>query len=166
MMEGKIVSINISRKKGVVKKPVKTALLRWDYGIAGDAHSGKKGSPSGVRQVSLLASETIERWLKKKCASGKIKGGGIKIKPGDFAENVTTKGIDFKGVRPGDTFEIGSASLEVTQIGKPCHSGCAIRKIIGDCVMPREGVFARVTKGGRISVGDRIAVGQVRDKRE
>ena len=134
-MEGKIVSINISRKKGVVKEPIKSAVLKEDYGIEGDAHSGKEGSPGGIRQVSLLGSETINRWLKDK---------NIKIKPGDFAENLTTTGIEWKAVPVGGRIKIGAgAELQITQIGKPCHSGCAIKKLVGDCIMPREGVFSK-----------------------
>ena len=90
-MEGKIVSINVSAKKGEVKTPVKSAVLKEDFGIAGDAHSGKKGSPGGIRQVSLLGIEIIADWLKDRCASGKAPGKIVKIKPGDFAENFTTE---------------------------------------------------------------------------
>ena len=112
-------------------------------GIQGDAHAG-----AGHRQVSLLAEESIE----------KIRARGVAVRPGAFAENVTTAGVDLGCLRVGDRLRIGDCELEVTQIGKECHDRCEIFRRAGDCVMPREGVFARVLVGGTIRVGDPIRV--------
>ncbi len=130
-----ILSINVSERTGEQKKPVKRVLLRAGHGILGDAHAG-----DWHRQVSLLADEDIET----------LRGRGIEIGFGDFAENITTRGIDLGSLPIGSRLYIGSALLEVTQVGKECHTGCAIRRITGDCVMPRKGVFARVIVGGEI----------------
>jgi MOSC domain-containing protein YiiM len=130
-----ILSINISRRKGVQKKPVERAVLREGHGIVGDAHAG-----DWHRQVSLLADEDI----------GTLRGRGIEISHGDFAENITTRGIDVASLPVGARLSIGPAVLEITQIGKECHTGCAISRTTGDCVMPRKGVFARVLSGGEI----------------
>jgi MOSC domain-containing protein YiiM len=130
-----ILSINVSERTGEQKKPVARALLREGHGIVGDAHAG-----DWHRQVSLLADEDIET----------LRGKGIEIGFGDFAENITTRGIDLGSLPIGSRLRIGPALLEVTQIGKECHAGCAIRRITGDCVMPRKGVFARVITGGEI----------------
>jgi len=110
----------------------------------GDAHAG-----DWHRQVSLLAAESVD----------KMRGRGIELHPGDFAENLTIEGIDLKGLKIGQRLKIGSeAILEITQIGKECHNGCAIKRLVGDCVMPREGVFAKVIKGGEIKIEDKIEV--------
>jgi len=130
-----ILSINVSERTGEQKTPVARALLREGHGIVGDAHAG-----DWHRQVSLLAEEDIDT----------LRGKGIEIGFGDFAENITTRGIDLGSLPVGSRLRIGPALLEVTQIGKECHAGCAIRRIAGDCVMPRKGVFARVIVGGEI----------------
>lgn len=130
-----VLSLNISEKKGEQKKPVDSIVLRPDHGIEGDAHAG-----NWHRQVSLLAEEDIDT----------IKGKGIDIDFGDFAENITTEGIDLGSLPIGTKLHMGDAELEVTQIGKECHHGCAIFQTVGDCVMPRKGIFAKVLKGGAI----------------
>jgi MOSC domain-containing protein YiiM len=145
-MIGKIVSINISEKKGVRKKPVKEVLLKTDYGIVGDAHA----SSAWHRQVSLLALESIKKMQKM----------GLNVKPGDFAENITTEGIDLLSLPVGVRFTLGDGiEVEVSQIGKECHTRCAIYYQAGDCVMPKEGIFVRVLKGGKIREGDVITAG-------
>ena len=131
-----ILSINVSEKKGAQKKPIPEAVLLQSHGIEGDAHAGP-----WHRQVSLLANEDIET----------MRGRGIEIGNGDFAENITTEGIDLASLPIGTRLHLGEVVLEVTQIGKECHHGCAIRRAVGDCVMPRQGIFTRVIRGGRIS---------------
>ena len=144
-MNGKIVSLNISEKKGVRKKPVKEVKLKTEYGIEGDAHA----SSEWHRQVSLLATESIEKMREK----------GLDVKPGDFAENITMEGIDLLGLPVGTQLTIGEdIKVEVTQIGKECHTRCAIYYQAGDCVMPKEGIFVRVLRGGIVREGDLIAV--------
>jgi MOSC domain-containing protein YiiM len=144
-MPGKIVSINISDSKGVRKKPVSEALLRTEYGIEGDAHA----SSEWHRQVSLLALESIK----------KMQELGLDVKPGDFAENITTEGIDLISLPVGTHVTIGDGiEAEVSQIGKECHTRCAIYYQAGDCVMPKEGIFVRILKGGKVKVGDAIRV--------
>ncbi len=156
LMEGKVISLNSSKKKGVTKKNIGTGFLRKNLGLLGDAHSGTN------REVSLLGWERVQNWLSAKSIERRIK-------PGDFAENITTEGIDWNKTKIGDRVSIISQSaicpasagqsaivLEITQIGKECHLGCAIRKLVGDCLMPKEGVFAKVVKGGKIKVGDKI----------
>jgi MOSC domain-containing protein YiiM len=133
--EFSILSINISARTGTRKTPVGRAVLRAGHGIVGDAHAG-----DWHRQVSLLAEEDIEG----------MRGRGIEIGFGDFAENITTRGIDLGSLPVGTKLGIGPALLVVTQIGKECHGGCAISRIVGDCVMPRRGVFARVIRGGEV----------------
>lgn len=147
---GKIKAISISKDKGTKKINVSKASLKEDFGIVGDAHAGtKKRHPYGHRQVSLLALESIE----------KMKGKGLEVGPGDFAENITTKGIDLAELEIGTKVKIGqSAILEISQIGKVCHNRCNIYEQVGDCVMPREGVFAKVLKGGIIKPKDRLEV--------
>lgn len=139
MPDFKIISINVSQKVGEKKTPVPYAVLIENHGIAGDAHA-----KDWHRQVSMLAQEDIDT----------MQGKGVNLKPGDFAENITTCGIDWACLPVGTQFSIGSTVLEVTQIGKECHHGCAIREQVGDCVMPRKGIFARVIKGGEISNED------------
>ncbi|HWR57750.1 MAG TPA: MOSC domain-containing protein [Thermodesulfovibrionales bacterium] len=144
-MTGRIVSINISDGKGVRKKPVKEVVLKTEYGIVGDAHA----SSEWHRQVSLLALESIK----------KMQEMGLDVKPGDFAENITTQGIDLPSLPIGTRLVVGEdIDLEVSQIGKECHTRCAIYYQAGDCVMPKEGIFARVIKGGKIREGDIITI--------
>ncbi len=138
----KIVSISTSLKKGTVKKQVQNAQLVADHGLEGDAHAGK-----WHRQVSFLAAESIAG----------AKEGGLDVGFGDFAENIATTGIDWVNVPVGTVFRLGeTAQVEITQIGKECHNRCAIYYKAGDCIMPREGVFARVLRGGPIACGDTI----------
>jgi len=137
MNKFKILSINISEKKGELKKPVTEAVLQEGHGIVGDAHAG-----NWHRQVSFLAQEDIEEMIKK----------GTIIKYGDFAENITTEGVDLANLPIATKLFIGETILEVTQIGKECHNNkCAIFQQVGDCVMPRSGIFAKVIKGGEIN---------------
>ncbi len=138
----KILSIAVSRKKGTVKHCVETAELVENHGIKGDAHAG-----DWHRQLSFLASESIE----------KASSEDFKLNFGDFAENIATTGIDWKNEPIGKIFRLGETALvEITQIGKECHQKCAIFYRTGDCIMPKEGVFAKILKGGVIRVGDRI----------
>ncbi len=134
--EFKILSINISKKKGEQKKPVKSTSLKINSGLENDAHAG-----NWHRQVSLLANEDIET----------MRGKGIELNFGDFAENITTEGIDLSSIPIGTKLYLGDSVLEITQIGKECHHDCAVFQIVGDCVMPRKGVFAKVLKEGVIS---------------
>ncbi len=144
-MTGQIISLNISDKKGVRKKPVKEVSLKAEYGIEGDAHA----SSSWHRQVSLLAAESIQ----------KMRDKGLDVKPGDFAENITTEGIDLTSLLIGTQLTIGEGiKVEVTQIGKECHTRCAIYYRAGDCLMPKEGIFVRVLSGGIIKEGDQITL--------
>lgn len=144
-MAGKVVSLNISNKKGVRKTPVPEVVLKTAYGIEGDAHA----SSAWHRQVSLLALESIE----------KMRGMGLEVNPGDFAENITTEGIDLVSLPVGTHLTIGEGiEVEVSQIGKECHTRCAIFYQAGDCVMPKEGIFVKVLKGGMAKIGDRITV--------
>lgn len=141
---GKIVAINTSSAKGTRKKNVGQSRLIPGFGIEADAHAG-----DWHRQVSLLASESIEKMVQL----------GLKVGPGDFAENITTRGLDLLSLPLGTRFRMGpQALLEVTQIGKVCHTRCAIFYQAGDCVMPKEGIFAKVLRGGEIQVGDEIFV--------
>ena len=136
MKNFKILSINISDKKGEKKIPIPEAVLKENFGIEGDVHAG-----DWHRQVSLLAQEDVEEMIKK----------GANVKCGDFAENITTEGIDLSNLPIGTILNISEAVLEVTQIGKECHEHCAIFRQIGDCVMPRKGIFTKVIKGGNIN---------------
>jgi len=137
-----IVSIAVSKKKGTRKTPVPSAVVIKDHGLEGDAHGGP-----WHRQVSLLAVESIE----------KARARGLEVGFGDFAENIATKGIDWPQMPIGSRWLLGeSVELEITQIGKVCHSRCAIYYAAGDCIMPREGVFARVLRGGKIRQGDKV----------
>ena len=139
---GTVEAVCISRERGTVKKPVAEAELVADQGIVGDAHAGQ-----GHRQVSLLAAESIDT-MKEKLPQ---------IAQGAFAENIITRGLNLNEFGVGDRLRIGKhAVLEITQIGKECHEGCAIRTATGDCIMPREGVFTRVHQGGRVKPGDPI----------
>lgn len=140
----KVVAINISEKKGVPKKTIEQGNFIEDFGLEGDAHAGK-----WHRQVSLLGIESIN----------KMKEIGIKgLCTGKFAENLTTEGIDLWKLPVGTRLKIGETIQEVTQIGKECHTGCAIFQQIGSCIMPKEGIFTKVIKGGIIKIGDEIEV--------
>ena len=143
-IKGRVKAISISGKKGTRKENVSRAELKIDYGIVGDAHAGK-----WHRQVSLLSIESIT----------KAPVRGVQVSPGDFAENITTEGIDLHLLKVGDKIHFGkSIELEITQLGKKCHTKCEIYKQVGDCIMPREGIFAKVTEGGIMKVGDKIEV--------
>lgn len=134
-----IVSVNISRTKGTIKEPVPQILLKPGHGVEGDAHAGP-----GHRQVSLLAQEDIDAMRAK----------GASVSDGSFAENITTRGMDLPALPVGTRLTIGGCVLEISQIGKQCHTGCAIMKQVGDCVMPKRGVFAIVINEGVIKNGD------------
>lgn len=140
---GTVVAVSRSARKGEKKTPEPAVVLEPEHGVRGDAHAGP-----GIRQVSLLAEESI----------GKMRDRGLSVGPGDFAENVTVSGIDLPGLPVGSRLRVGEALIEITQIGKECHDRCAIYFQAGDCVMPREGVFARVLRGGRIVPGDPVRV--------
>ena len=142
--KGKVIAVSISDKKGVKKRNVESVKLKENFGIISDAHAG-----NWHRQVSLLAKESIE----------KMRNKGLKVGPGDFAENITTEGIDLIHLWPGAKVKIGrDVLLGVTQLGKECHARCNIYYQTGDCVMPKEGVFAKVLKGGVIKAGDDICI--------
>jgi MOSC domain-containing protein YiiM len=138
----KIVATCVSQNKGERKTPVEQVELRPEHGIIGDAHAG-----DWHRQVSLLAQESI----------AKMQALGLDVDKGDFAENLTTEGIDLVHLAIGTRLRVGATLLEVTQIGKECHNRCAIYDQAGDCVMPKEGIFARVITGGVVRPGDDIA---------
>ena len=147
-MTAKVFSVNISENKGEPKNMVKSAVLKEGHGFEGDAHAGENS-----RQVSLLAVEEIEK------LEDSLQGKDIDLRPGIFAENITTEGIDLSNVKAGDKMNIGSdVILKVTQIGKECHAGCSILRKAGRCIMPKSGIFAQVEKGGIVRVGDRIAL--------
>ncbi len=142
---GRIIAVCTSDKKGTKKQDVKEGLLKKDFGLVGDAHADFYTQ----RQVSLLALESIE----------KMRAFGLDVGPGDFAENLTTEGIDLMSLPVGTHISVGErVVLEITQIGKECHTKCDIYRQVGRCVMPDEGVFARVIRGGRVKVGDTIQV--------
>jgi len=144
-MNGKVVSLNVSEKKGERKKPVDEVNITENMGIDGDAHA----SSEWHRQVSLLAIESIK----------KMQDLGLDVKQGDFAENITTEGLDLVSLPVGTRMRIGGDVIgEVSQIGKECHNRCAIYYQAGDCVMPKEGIFIKVLKGGRVKAGDPIEV--------
>jgi MOSC domain-containing protein YiiM len=144
-VKGRVVSVNVSETKGVRKKPVKEAVIELNFGIEGDAHASSKWH----RQVSLLAIESIR----------KAQGLGLNVQPGDFAENITTEGIDLPRLPVGTRMTIGDAvEVEVSQIGKVCHTRCEIYNQAGDCIMPKEGIFVKVLQGGKVREGDIIEV--------
>ena len=145
MQEGRVISINISPGKGEKKTPLcGSGELIAGHGLKNDGHSG-----NWHRQVSLLAIESIE----------KMRKSGLSVGCGDFAENITTSGIDLVDLKPGQLIKIGEAIvLKITQIGKVCHNRCAIYYQTGDCIMPKEGIFAEVISGGKVKSGDRIQV--------
>lgn len=140
--EGRILSVNVSTETGTSKHPVPVVRL-YDEGVVGDAHAG-----SWFRQVSLLGMDSIRRFSAQ---------AGRDFQPGEFAENLTVEGLDFSRIVPLDRLVIGEAELEVTQLGKKCHGdGCAIFREVGRCVMPKEGIFSRVLRGGEVRGGDTI----------
>lgn len=140
----KVISINISKEKGVVKTPIEKGFFKKDFGLEDDAHGG-----NWHRQVSLLAEESIDK-MKELEITG--------LTPGIFAENITTKGIILYTLPIGTKLKIGEVVMEVTQIGKECHSGCQISKITGKCIMPKEGIFARILEEGYIQAGDEVKI--------
>jgi len=147
----KVIAVCKSEKKGTRKEDVTEAFLKEGYGLLGDAHA----DCCTHRQVSLLAIESINR----------MRSLGFDVNPGDFAENLTTQGVDLVSLPIGTRIAIEKdVLLEVTQIGKECHSGCAVFQQIGKCIMPKEGVFARVIRGGLVKAGDQISVCTVGDK--
>jgi FdhD protein len=149
----KIVAVCKSEEKGTKKKAVAAVTLKEDYGLVGDAHADR----CTHRQVSLLAMESID----------KVRKLGLEVGPGDFAENLTTQGLELVSLPVGTKISIGKdVLLEVTQIGKKCHSGCAIYQEIGKCVMPKEGIFARVIHGGRVRAGDQIKIRKIDSETE
>lgn len=139
-----VLSVNISEKKGERKNPVSEIRLKLRHGIAGDAHAG-----DWHRQISLLASESVDT-MRADCP--------IPLDAGIFAENINTVGIDLKSLPVGTRLRVGETEVEVTQIGKECHSDCAIKKAVGKCVMPAEGIFAVVVREGTVRAGDEIEV--------
>lgn len=144
MKSGKIVAVSISAVKGQPKENQPEIKLVENFGVENDVHAG-----AAIRQVSLLAMESIQ----------KMRDMGVDVFPGDFAENITTAGIDLLSLKIGDILQVGSRILlKISQIGKVCHDRCAIYQQVGDCVMPREGVFAVVLEGGTISPGDLISI--------
>ena len=138
----RVISVNISQRKGTSKEPVPEIECRVGVGVMGDAHAGTPG-----REVSILDRAEIVAFEVQH---------GIEVPPGAFAENITTEGLELSRVEVGDELIVGDVRLRVTQIGKPCHEGCAIREMVGDCIMPRVGVFARVVSGGKIRPGDPV----------
>lgn len=140
---GMVVAVSVGARKGGKKVPVPSVVLVPEHGVRDDAHAGP-----GIRQVSLLAEESI----------AKMRDKGLSVGPGDFAENVTVAGIVLPALAIGTRLRVGEALLEITQIGKECHDRCAIFLQAGDCVMPREGVFARVVRGGAVAAGDAVEV--------
>jgi len=143
-MNGKILSLNISDVKGIIKTPVDSVVLKVDHGIIGDAHAD-----NWHRQVSMLG---IESFAKMEIQEG------ISLPHGSFAENITTEGIELFTLPIGTQFKIGNTVQELTQIGKQCHTGCAIAQLVGKCVMPKEGIFTKVLVGGTIHKGDEIII--------
>ena len=141
-MKANVVSINISDKKGVVKTPIDKGKFLKDYGLENDAHSG-----NWHRQVSLLALESYDKLDLPE-----------RLPIGSFAENITTQGIELHTLPIGTQIQIGELVLVVTQIGKKCHTSCEIKSLVGDCVMPREGIFAEVIQSGEISKNDKIEI--------
>ncbi len=145
----RVVAVCTSQKKGTRKQPIAEGQFKEEHGLVGDAHAGVLPN----RQVSLLAVESID----------KMRGRGLELNPGDFAENITIEGMNLHTLPVGTRLNIGeSVLLEVTQIGKECHTACAIRRQVGQCIMPQEGVFARVVNGGKIMPGDEVSIGERR----
>ena len=142
-MNGSVIAVCISTRKGEQKVPVDSAELRPHHGIVGDAHAG-----DWHRQISLLAKESIDKMRKI----------GLDVEAGAFAENITTEGLVLTALPIGSRLQIGRTVVEIAQIGKECHTRCAIYQQAGDCVMPKEGIFARVLTGGTVRAGDPIRV--------
>ena len=143
-MMAKVIAVNISEKKGVIKHPIEKGYFKVDHGLDGDAHAG-----NWHRQVSLLGEESIE----------KMRASGVEgLCSGKFAENLTTEGIVLYELPVGTKLKIGEVTMEVTQIGKECHLGCEIRNLVGDCVMPREGIFTKILTEGWIKPEDEIQI--------
>ena len=140
---GKVLGICVSEKRGTQKKEVNEAVLKENWGIEGDAHAG-----DWHRQVSLLPAEAVD----------KLRDRLPDLAPGDFAENILTRGIDLKALPVGTVLRAGAAELVVTQIGKECHTACEIRRLTGRCAMPTEGIFCVVTRGGTVRAGDSLEV--------
>jgi MOSC domain-containing protein YiiM len=140
---GRVIAVCTSREKGTVKEDAGGARLIEEYGIEGDAHGGFAHRP-----VSLIASEDIE------AMKAKLPG----LRPGSFAENLTTEGLDLAAMSVGDRLKVGECLLEVSQIGKECHAKCAVFEQAGDCIMPKKGVFCRVIEGGSVKNGDGIEI--------
>lgn len=140
---GKIMAVCISEKRGTQKKNIDKVRLIENFGLEGDAHGG-----NWHRQVSLLSYEKVRAFEEK----------GISVEDGAFGENLLVEGFDFKTLPVGTRFRCGEVLLEMTQIGKECHSHCEIYQAVGDCIMPREGVFARVLHGGMIQIGDELEI--------
>ena len=147
-----VLAVCISEVRGIPKHPVDCLHLIPGHGIEGDAHAG-----SWHRQISLLASESVKK-LQSKLT--------LQLKAGDFAENILTQGIDLPSLPVGTKLRLGTALGEVTQIGKECHHDCAIRRQVGDCVMPREGIFLRVLEEGTVRAGDSIIVAEDLDEKK
>ena len=141
----RIIAVCRSAKKGIKKEDINEGYLHQDYGLDEDAHADQ----SSHRQLSLLAIESIDKMRKL----------GLELVPGDFAENLTTEGLDLPSLPIGTRIIVGDeVVLEMTQIGKECHTACAIRRQVGDCIMPTEGVFARIVSGGLVRAGDEIRI--------
>jgi len=153
VLSGEIVAVCVSERKGVRKKDLGKAFLKVGWGIEADAHSG-----DWHRQISLLAVESMEK-LAATMPDGIPGLDCPSFQPGDFAENLTTRGMELYTIPVGTQLRIGNeVILEVTQIGKECHLGCAIRELVGDCIMPREGIFARVIEEGWVESGDKMII--------
>ena len=140
----KVIAVNISEKKGIIKHPIEKGYFKLNLGLEGDAHAG-----NWHRMVSFLGNESIE----------KMKATGVQgLSSGKFAENITTEGIILYELPVGTKLKVGEVNFEITQIGKECHKGCEIMKLVGECVMPKEGIFGRVLSEGWIKAGDSIVV--------
>lgn len=138
-----VTAVCISEKKGTRKHAVPSIEVKKDHGIVGDAHAG-----NWHRQISLLADESVDT----------MRGKGVELQPGDFAENILTRGMELKTLPVGTVLRVGETRLQVTQIGKECHNDCEIRRLVGTCVMPTQGIFAIVLTEGTIRPGDTISV--------
>lgn len=138
-----VTAVCISEKKGTRKHAVPSIEVKKDHGIVGDAHAG-----NWHRQISLLADESVDT----------MRGKGVELQPGDFAENILTRGMELKTLPVGTVLRVGETRLQVTQIGKECHNDCEIRRLVGTCVMPTQGIFAIVLTEGTIHPGDTISV--------
>ena len=138
-----VIAVCISERKGIRKHEIPSIRVQCGHGIVGDAHAG-----NWHRQISLLAEESVD----------KMRALGLTLQPGDFAENILTRGLELKSLSIGTRLRVGETLLEVTQIGKKCHNDCEIKKLTGSCVMPTEGIFAIVLQEGEIFPGDTVTV--------